>query len=165
MILIGKRKTLKKILDNLEKVREMSENGHTKDKIAKHFGVSRQTFYEYEKLEPSIARAVESGRSVVVEELKSAMLKRAVGFQYEEKKVTTQQIEYENGGVIVPAKLIRTEVTTKTALPEVGAGLLLLQHWDTDKNGKTKWSKDPAALEIKEKELELKQQRLENETW
>lgn len=93
------------------------------------------------------------------------MLKRAVGFQYEEKKVTTQYIEFEDSGIKTPAKVVKTEVTTKTALPDAAAGLILLQHWDLNDDGSTKWSRDPASREIKKEELELKKKQVEEEAW
>lgn len=95
-------------------------------------------------------------------EIKQAMLKRAVGFQYEEKKVVTQKITIDGAdGIPIPAKVIRTEVTTKTALPDVAAGLVLLQHWAKDEG----WTRDPQSLELKKKELELKEKKIEEESW
>ena len=94
------------------------------------------------------------------------MLKRALGFQYEEKKVISQKIVIEGANdEEIPAKLIKTEITTKTALPSEAACLILLQHWDLDSQGKTKWSRDLASKEIKEAELEFKKKKNEEESW
>lgn len=162
----GKSSTLEEILDDLDKVTEMSENGYNKTEIARHYGITRQTLYAYELSAPEITAAIKRGRRVVVNDIKAAMLKRAKGFQYEEKKVIIQKIKFddENLGEI-PAKVIREEITTKTALPDTAAGLVLLQHWDLDEKGKPKWSRDPASREIKQRELELKEKQAENDAW
>lgn len=157
----GKSSTLEEILNDLDKVTEMSKNGYNKTEIARHYGITRQTLYAYELSAPEISEAIKRGRRVVVNDIKAAMLKRAKGFQYEEKKVITERIEYEDGELIIPARKVRTEVTTKTALPDTAAGLVLLQHWAKDEG----WSRDPQSLELKKKELELKEKRAESEAW
>ena len=139
--------------------------GATEKEIDKNLGVHKSTFIEYKKKYKELSDLIKKGRENPVVQIKAAMLKRALGFQYEEKRVMTQKIEFEDNGEIRPAKIIRTEITTKTALPDTAAGLILLQHWDKNEDGSNKWSRDPASKEIKEKELELKKQALENETW
>ena len=89
------------------------------------------------------------------------MLKRAKGFQYEEVKTIFERIEYDDGETIIPARKVRTETTTKTALPDVAAGLVLLKHWDKESG----WTSDPQSLELKKKELELKEKQAENDAW
>ena len=99
------------------------------------------------------------------------MLKRALGFEYEEKKVTTTTIEYPdeideilkdcNLDVTKMPKQVKTEVTKKIVLPDVAACLILLQHWAKDEG----WTRDPQALELKKKELELKKEKIESESW
>ena len=140
--------------------------GATEKEIAKNLGVHKSTFIEYKKKYIDLANLIKKGRENPVVQIKAAMLKSALGFEYEEKKVITQKIVIDGvNGDKVPGKLIRTEITTKFALPDTAAGLILLQHWDKNEDGSNKWSRDPSSKEIKEKELELKKQALENESW
>lgn len=147
-------------------IREWLEIGATEKEIYTSLGICKDTWIRYKTNYIELKDLIKEGRKNPVIQIKKAMLKRAVGFQYEEKRVITQYIEFDDGsGVKTPAKVIRTEVTTKTALPDVAAGLVLLQHWDKDENGNTKWSRDPASLEIKKQELELKEKQAENDDW
>ena len=140
--------------------------GATEKEIWTNLGIHKSTFYDYKSKHKEFSDLLKNGRKKPVNEIKAAMLKRAKGFQYEETKIITQKIVIDGeDGIPIPAKVIKTEVTTKTALPDVAAGLVLLKHWDKDENGKAKWTSDPASLEIKKKELELKEKQAENEAW
>lgn len=152
-----------------------AENGATEREIAKKLDVHYSTFIEYKGKYPELTELLKNSRKSPVEEIKAAMIKRAKGFQYTEKRIIRQYIEYpddikgllEGAGIDTSEKpvLVRTEETLKTALPDVGAGLVLLQHWDKDEDGKSKWSRDPAKLEIQKEELELKKQKADTENW
>lgn len=145
---------------------EWLELGSTEKEIYTNLGICKDAWIEYKKKYVELTELIKNGRKNPVIQIKKAMMKRAIGFQYEEKKVTTQVIKFKDEALgEIPAQVIRTEVTTKTALPDVAAGLVLLQHWDKDENGNTKWSRDPASLEIKKQELELKEKQAENENW
>lgn len=149
-----------------DEITEWLSIGATEKEIAKNLGINIDTWIEYKKTYSELTDLIKSGRKNPVIQIKKAMLKRAVGFQYEEKKVTTQQIMIDGpDGATLPAKVIKTEVTTKTALPDAAAGLILLQHWDLNDDGSTKWSRDPASREIKKEELELKKKQVEEEAW
>lgn len=151
--------------------------GATEKEIAKRLGIHKGTLIEYKKMYSEFSNLIKKGRKQPVEEIKAAMLKRAKGFQYTEKKITTQFIELPEELIeLLPSgeildkefkkpKLIRVEETIKTALPDVAAGLVLLQHWDKDEKGKTKWSRDPAQLELKKEELELKKEQADKDDW
>lgn len=144
-------------------IKEWLELGASEKEIYSNLGISKDTWIKYKSEYIELSDLIKNGRKSPIIQIKKAMLKRAVGFQYEEKKVTTQKVELDDGGTMIPAKVIKTEITTKTALPDVAAGLVLLQHWDTDEKGQTKWSRDPASLELKKKELELKEKQAEEE--
>lgn len=158
-------------------IAEWVQLGATEKEIAKRLHVHKATFIEYKHKYSELNDLIKNNRKVPVEEIKAAMLKRAKGFEYKETKVTTTNIEFNElfkdvlneVGIKVDEfekpKLIKTEVSTKYALPDVAAGLVLLQHWDKDEHGKTKWSRDPANLEIKKEELEFKKEQAENDTW
>lgn len=144
-------------------IEEWLSLGATEKEIWTNLGIHKSTFYDYKSKHKEFSDLLKKGRKKPVEEIKAAMLKRAKGFQYEEVKITTQHIEidYDGSGVKTPAKVIKEERTVKTALPDTAAGLVLLQHWAKDEG----WTRDPQSLELKKKELELKEKQAENDAW
>lgn len=149
------------VKSRFDEIAKWCELGLSDKDIAKNLGIHKATMVEYKHDHPEFSEHLRKSRLKPVNEIKNALLKSALGFQYEEKKVITQQIKFDDGEKEVPAKLVRTEITTKTALPNTGAGLVLLQQWAKDEG----WSRDPQNLKIKKEELALKKKALENESW
>ena len=148
----GSRATMEDILGRLDEVTDLAKGGHSVETIARHFGVGRSTFYDYMKKEPDISDAIKKGRAVLVTELKSALAKRAMGYDYEE---VTTYIKQEKG------KQVQTVERKKKHQPgDVGACHLLLKNLD-----ETWHNDDVKTLEIKAKELELKEKKAEADTW
>ena len=85
----------------------------------------------------------------MVIELKSVLIKRAKGFFFEEKKIT------EN-----PDGTQKIVTTKKYMPPDVASINLLLKNYD-----KENWSNDPQSLDLKRKELELREKQIENNSW
>lgn len=160
-----------------DEIKQWAENGMSEKDIAGNLGVHYSTFIEYKGKFPELNELLKKSRKNPVEEIKSAMLKRAKGFQYIEKKVVKQYIAFpddlieqiEGKGINLSyyetPQLVRTEETLKTIPPDVAAGLVLLQHWDKNEDGSTKWSRDPAKLELQKEELELKKLKADEEFW
>lgn len=154
------------VKSRFDDIKKWLELGATEKEIAKNLGIAESTFMDYKNKFPEFSEFLKENRKKPVEEIKAAMLKRALGFQYTEKKTIKQKtviigINEEE----IPAVVIKTEETVKTALPDPTCGLILLKHWDKDDKGKAKWTGDPASLEIKKEELEIKKQQVENENW
>ena len=82
-------------------------------------------------------------------ELRSSLIRRAKGFQYEEKKTVKEA-----------GQPVREEIYIRTALPDVAALNLLLKNYD-----KENWANDPQALRLREKELEIQEKRVEAGEW
>ena len=132
----------------LDKIPEMALN-MTERQIAEELGVGYTAFNEYKKQFPELNEALKKGRKALVIELRGTLLKKAKGFQYSEKKILK-----ENG------QIIREEIYEKTSLPDVAAINLLLKNYDKDN-----WANDPQELELKKKELKLKEKHLEKNDW
>ena len=88
----------------------------------------------------------------MVEQLRGALIKKALGFDYSESKVITKVVDGQ--------EQTTTEITTKAALPDVAALNLCLKNYDPEN-----WANDPQALKLKEKELELKQKIAQKDIW
>lgn len=121
--------------------------------IAQKLGVGKTTFYKYIDDHPELAEALEKGKGILVDDLKSALKRRALGYDYEE--TTTKNTWSEKDGE-------KTETTTvcKHMPPDLGSIHLLLKNLDPD------WHNDDAkTLELRERELKIKEQRAEAEAW
>ncbi len=154
------------VKSKFDDIKKWLELGATEKEIAKNLGIADSTFMDYKNKFPEFSEFLKENRKKPVEEIKAAMLKRALGFQYTEKKTIKQKIVIKGvNEEEIPATVIKTEETIKTALPDPTCGLILLKHWDKDKDGKAKWTSDPASLEIKKEELQIKKEIAENENW
>jgi ACT domain-containing protein len=127
-------------------------SGATEEQICKNLGISQQTFYKYKQENTEFSEFLIKGRQNLVEQLRGALIKKALGFDYAESKVTTKVVDGK--------EQTTTEITTKAALPDVAALNLCLKNYDPEN-----WANDPQALKLKEKELELKQKIAEKDIW
>lgn len=135
------------VLPRFEEIKEWLQAGATDKEIAENLGVNPKVFCKYKSEFNDLNELCKNGRLKAVQEIKAAMFKRATGFQYMEKTIT----ESKKNGL--------TETTyMKYALPDPTSALILLKHWDQN----TEWTSDPASLKLRKKELELKEQALEN---
>ena len=121
----------------------------TEAQIAETLGVSLAAWKRYKSHYEPLRAVLKKGRQTLVVELRSALIRRAKGFQYEERKVIKEQ-----------GQPIREEIYTRTALPDVAALNLCLKNYDRDA-----WANDPQMLRIREKELELQERKLELNEW
>ena len=141
---------VKKVEPFLAEVSEMALT-MTEEQIAKTLGVAYSSFRQYKKQYIALNDALKNGRAELVKELKSTMIMKAKGFDYKEKKVIKEYVPETDVLTVV-----REEIYTRHATPDVAALNLLLKNYDTEG-----WANDPQALEIKKRELELQEKKLE----
>lgn len=142
------------IKPNLAKIAEWAQE-RTDEQIAKLLGIAPQTFCKYKTEKPELKEALKRGRTQLVKDLYSTLIKKAQGFQYTEGK-TIEELDPNTGRLIVTRK----ETYTRTALPDVAAIHLLLKNYD-----KENWSDNPQALELKKEELEIQRKKAEDAAW
>lgn len=132
----------------LEQIEKMALS-MSEEQIAKTLGVGLTAWKEYKKAFPALSDALKKGRQELVIELQSTLIRRAKGFNYEEKRTIKED-----------GKIVREEIYTKASLPDVAALHLLLKNlsdgWRND---------DKATLDLKREKLELEKQKAENENW
>lgn len=121
----------------------------TEKQIAETLGVAYSSFCEYKNKYPELLESLKKGRESLVLELRSTLIRKAKGFTYSEKKT-----------IIESGSVVREEIYTKAALPDVAALNLLLKNYD-----KGNWANDPQMLELRKKEIELQERRLEEGAW
>lgn len=149
-------------------ISEWLKNGATERQIAQNLGIGYSTFNDYKVKYPELIELLEKGRRNLVADLRGALVKKAMGFDYTETKVTKEHIDLPsemreallNSGFteeqIEQANLIKTEVSHKHAAPDVAALNLALKNYDKDD-----WSNDWQNYELRKKELELKEKKLD----
>ena len=122
----------------------------TEEQIAKTLGVSYSAFRRYKEEYKELSDSIKKGRTELVRDLRSTLIKKAKGFSYEERKTIV-----EHGNVV------REEIITKTSLPDVAAINLALKNYDADN-----WANDPQIMKLKREEFEFKKLNVEKlESW
>lgn len=149
---------------------EWLSNGATEKQIAEKLGVGYSTWSDYKVKYQELGEILEKGRRNLVADLRGALVKKALGFDYTETKTVSEHVEMPpemrevllNSGFtreqIEQANLIKTEVMNKHATPDVAALNLALKNYDKDD-----WSNDWQNYELRKKELELKEKKIDDE--
>ena len=99
--------------DKLILLEGWARDGLTDEQIAKNIGINRTTLYDWKKKEVNIADALKKGKEVIDFEGENALLKRALGYEYEEET-------YENG--------ILTKKVKKQVPPDTTAQIFWLKN-------------------------------------
>ena len=127
----------------------------TEGQIAKKLGISTASFENYKNQYPELVEALRKGKTILADELKDSLRRKAKGFYYTETKRT--YVEDEDGQRVGEAKV---EMTEKYATPDTGAIHLLLKNIDPD------WKNDDqATLALKREKLEIEKQKAEAANW
>ena len=106
--------------DSLLMVEGWARQGLTDEQIAKNIGISKSTFYDWLKKFPDISNALKKGKAPVDFEVENALLKRALGFEYEETETIIEEVDGKQKKRIKKIK--------KVALPETSAAIFWLKN-------------------------------------
>lgn len=124
----------------------------TEGQIAKKLGVSTASFENYKLKYPELVECLNSGRELLIEELKDSLKKKAKGFHYTETKKTIREIDGHKTQLI--------EQFDRYSPPDTGAIHLLLKNLDD-----TWRNDDKQTMDLKKQKIELEKQKSENEDW
>lgn len=141
--------------EGLLKLEGWAKDGLTDEQIAKNISINPTTLYDWKKRFPEISKALKKGKEVVDRQVENALLKRALGYSYVEE--TRELVEDELTG-ISELKVVKT--VTKQVTPDVTAQIFWLKNRKPDE-----WKNDPHMLEMKKKELKLKEKIIEANNW
>lgn len=106
--------------DNLLMIEGWARQGLTDEQIAKNIGISKVTFYDWLKKYPNISNSLKRGKAPVDFEVENALLKRAIGFEYEETETIIEEIDGKQKK--------RVKKIKKVALPETSAIIFWLKN-------------------------------------
>ncbi len=73
--------------DGLTLLEGWARDGLTDDSIADKIGISRSTLSDWKNKFPDISDALKKGKEVVDIQVENALLKRALGYDYQEEKI------------------------------------------------------------------------------
>lgn len=112
--------------EGLLKIEGWARDGLTDEQISHNMGIAPSTLYEWKKKHPEISEALKKGKEVVDRQVENALLKRALGYEYEEVK---QIIEKDENG----KDRKRVEKTIKHVPPDTTAQIFWLKNRKPDK--------------------------------
>ena len=79
--------------DALLRVQGWAREGLTDEQISRNIGIAIRTFYEWQERYPQFRQAIKKGKAPVDIQVENALLKRALGYEYEETITEIEQIE------------------------------------------------------------------------
>lgn len=135
-----------------EKIDEMLNEGASEKQVAESLGVSYPAWNNYKAKYSDFKELCNKPRLGLIEGLRSALVKKALGFEYEEMKVYT--VEDEDGN-----KKKHIEKVKKYSPPDTTAIFGALNIYDPN------YVKDKKQYELKQQELELRKMMAEAKDW
>ena len=145
------------VLRNMDSIKQWLEDGMTTKSIAKALGISKTTLYKH--LGPGGLDMIKNARKPRVEELENTMFRNATGYTRKVKKYQkVKRCIYENGKKAEEWEEMCEYEEETYYPPDTTAGIFLLKNWG-------KYMNEPQALEIRKKELELKEKQVDANTW
>lgn len=106
--------------EGLLKIEGWARDGLTDEQIAQNIGINPATLYDWKKKYPEISKALKKGKEVVDRQVENALLKRALGYKYEEIK--TEKTEEGK----------KVTVTVKEVVPDTTAQIFWLKNRKPD---------------------------------
>ena len=99
--------------DGLILIEGWARSGLTEEQIAHNIGITSVTLWDWKNKYPNLFNAIKKGKEVIDFEVENALLKRALGYEYDE-------ITYENGK--------ETKRVTKQVVPDTTAQIFWLKN-------------------------------------
>lgn len=96
--------------DGLLLLEGWARDGLTDEQIAANIGIRRSTLFDWKQKYSDISDALKRGKEVVDIQVENALLKRALGYDYEESRV---EMDVDNSG----KKTIKNVIHTKKHVP------------------------------------------------
>lgn len=151
-----------KIKPRFDDIAKWARNGVTERSIAENLGVSYSTFNKWKVIKTELMELLKNNREIAVDDIENAMYESAIGGLKNQRKVMKcKKVEYENGKRVSEQEVLVPYEEEIYIPPNTTAGIYLLKHWGKSRG----YTNDPASLDIKKQELELKKEIAENNNW
>ncbi len=99
--------------EGLLKIEGWARDGLTDEQIAQNMGITAKTLYEWKKKYSEICESLKRGKEVIDRQVENALLKRALGYRYDE-------VTIEDG--------VETKRVTKEVIPDTTAQIFWLKN-------------------------------------
>lgn len=131
--------------DGLLRLEGMARDGLTDEQICHNIGIHVATLCDWKNRFPQLSEALKRGKAPIDQQVENALLKRAMGYQYEEtitevEEVPTGKVDEYGRPIMKQQKHIRKIL--KTALPDTTAQIFWLKNRRPDK-----WRDKPITAE------------------
>lgn len=144
------------ILPRKDEIIKLLENGASEFQVYTGLGMHKDAWINSKKLHPEMQEWIDKARTKIVGELKSALMRKAFGFTYEEK-VTEIKQDLDSNGKPVGRKYMYTRTLYHYSPPDTNAIYGCLKIYDCENE---KYDTQAKALAMKKDELELKKKIL-----
>lgn len=132
------------ILPHIDEIRKAVSAGATAKEIATGLGIAESTLNRYKAEKKELKAAFARGREEVIIEIKAALLKKALGFEYTEEKSVARH-DKDGDAVVMVESYKRYSPPSETA-----AGMLL-------RNYDKEWrDQDKTSVELRKQEHDLR---------
>lgn len=137
-----------RVKERLSEVEKWARAGLSDKQIARNLGICRSTLDFYKRTHPDFLDTIKRGREPFLAEIEKALVRRALGFTYEESRKTIKETDDRVTSYV--------EKTEQYLPPSVGACMRLLKNKD-----RGNWSNNPMKddLDRERMELEIEKQR------
>lgn len=128
----------------LAEIEQWARGGMHEDEMARNLGIGIRTWYTYKDRYEQFRQVLTHARANMVTDVKDALLRKALGFTYVEKKKTAKKDK--NG-----ENIVLLEEYTRYCPPSETAAAMLLRNYDPE------WrDTDSATAELRKQAQELK---------
>lgn len=141
--------------EGLLKIEGWARDGLIDEQIAAKCNISVSTLNEWKKRFPTVSESLKKGKEVIDRKVENALLKRALGYKYNE--VTKELVKNLETGEL---ELKTTKIVTKEVTPDTTAQIFWLKNRKSDD-----WVNDPQVIKLRKKELELREKQIEENSW
>ena len=159
MAKVGRKDKYESIIKpHLKDINEWLNDGASEKNIAKKLGIAYSTWNNYKERYSELKQICDKPRSKLVDDLRSALIKKALGFKITNSKTTIKQ-ELDEDGKPTGKRFAFTEKTTTEIPPDTTAIFGALNLYDDN------YVKDRKDYELRKRDLELKEKALEDKGW
>lgn len=145
---MGRKSKENIILQNLDVIKKLKQQGASDLQIIEHIGICPATFYKFLKTNTQLQEVWNNAKADLVVDLVGELVRKAKPHTL----TTTKTIE-KNGEIV-------TEITEKEVDGDLGSLIFLLKNYDREH-----FTNEPNMLELKRRELELKEKLAEQNNW
>lgn len=158
---MGRQSIDEQLERDLDRIKSMVKNGFTDKEISEELGIGYSTWKNKKSQNKLIKAAIDEVKDTRNQEVEEALFKNCKGYHYYEEVPTKvkEEVINENGTVLTVEKVVVP--TVKKWKP---ADLAAQKYWLNNRK-KATWKENPNAVELKRKELKLKEKEIDGKAW